>query len=185
MPIRDRIVELRRVRAGDLRPNANNWRLHPQSQRTAMRGVLDEIGYASALLARPIEGGLLELVDGHLRAETTPDEIVPVLVLDVTAEEADKLLATLDPLSAMADTDVAALAALLERVETSDDRVAEMLAQLADAARHKPTGSTTGQSEIRIPQLHQVVVDCASETEQREVYEQLRAVGRKCRLLVL
>ena len=45
------------------------------------------------------------LIDGHLRAETTPDSEVPVLVLDVTAEEADKILLTLDPLAAMAEAD--------------------------------------------------------------------------------
>ena len=39
------------------------------------------------------------LIDGHLRAETAPDMMVPVLVLDVTEEEADKLLLTLDPLA--------------------------------------------------------------------------------------
>ena len=30
------------------------------------------------------------LVDGHLRAETTPDSEVPVLVLDFKAEEAER-----------------------------------------------------------------------------------------------
>jgi hypothetical protein len=32
----------------------------------------------------------------------TGDQPIPVLVLDVTAEEADKLLATFDPIGAMA-----------------------------------------------------------------------------------
>ena len=45
------------------------------------------------------------LIDGHLRAETTPDQLVPVLVLDVDENESHKLLATLDPLAAMAETD--------------------------------------------------------------------------------
>jgi hypothetical protein len=31
------------------------------------------------------------LVDGHLRAETTPDAVVPVLILDVSNAEADKI----------------------------------------------------------------------------------------------
>jgi hypothetical protein len=30
--IRDRIIELRRVRAGDLLPNPKNWRRHPDVQ---------------------------------------------------------------------------------------------------------------------------------------------------------
>ena len=43
MHIRDRIKELRRVRASDLRPNPRNWRLHPPVQQDALRGVLAEV----------------------------------------------------------------------------------------------------------------------------------------------
>ena len=42
--IRDRIKELRRVRAGNLVPNPRNWRTHPRAQQDALRGVLAEIG---------------------------------------------------------------------------------------------------------------------------------------------
>lgn len=185
MPIRDRIIELRRVRAGELLANSKNWRQHPAAQRAAMRGVLDEIGYASALVARQVADGRLELIDGHLRAETTPDEVVPVLVLDVSEQEADKLLATLDPLAAMAETDGDALARLLDRVQTNDQGVAALLAQLQTTAGQVLSASGAGRDAIRIPQLHQVVVDCRDEGEQRAVYEELRAAGRKCRLLVL
>src|SRR5687767_5327024 len=98
MHIRDRVKELRRVRASELRPSPKDWRSQPVGQRDALRGVLAEIGYADALLARELPDGTLELVDGHLRAETTPDALVPVLILDVDEAEAAKLLATLDPL---------------------------------------------------------------------------------------
>src|SRR5262245_6791023 len=54
MNIRDRITELRRVKASELRPNPKNWRTHPDAQRNALRGVLSEIGYADALLTRTL-----------------------------------------------------------------------------------------------------------------------------------
>src|SRR5262249_33161997 len=50
--IRDRIRELRRVPASDLISHVKNWRRHPHRQKKAMRAVLQEIGYADALLAR-------------------------------------------------------------------------------------------------------------------------------------
>src|ERR1700722_1306622 len=109
MQIRDRIKELRRVPASSLRPNPRNWRTHPANQRDALRGILAEVGYAGALLARELPDGSLELIDGHLRAETTPEALVPVLVLDVDEYEAAKLLATFDPLSALAETNGEAL----------------------------------------------------------------------------
>src|ERR1700682_2343524 len=82
--IRDRIKEFRRVRAGDLVPHQRNWRVPTKAQREALCGLLNEIGYADALLARELEDGRLMIIDGHLRAETTPDVEVPLLVLDVT-----------------------------------------------------------------------------------------------------
>lgn len=130
MQVRDRIKELRRVKAADLIPNPKNWRIHPPAQADALRGVLSEIGYADALLVRETPEGLM-LVDGHLRAETTPEAEVPVLVLDVTEAEADKMLATLDPLAGMATADAGALAGLLGSIETESDAVAALLKTLA------------------------------------------------------
>lgn len=134
MKIRDRIVELRRVKASDLAPNPKNWRKHPKAQADALRGVLAEVGYADALLARQLPDGRLMLVDGHLRAETTPDAEVPVLVLDVTEAEADKILLTLDPLAAMAEADADALSSLLAGFESDSEAVRKMLSDLSDEA---------------------------------------------------
>jgi ParB/Sulfiredoxin domain len=97
MNIRDRIKELRRVRAGDLRPHPKNWRTHPEEQQNALRDILAEVGYVDALMVRELPDGSLQIVDGHLRAETTPDALVPVLVVDLDDKEADKVLATFDP----------------------------------------------------------------------------------------
>jgi hypothetical protein len=108
-------------------PNPKNWRRHPKAQVDALRGLLAEIGYADALLARELPDGRLMLIDGHLRAETTPDALVPVLVLDVNEEEADKILLTLDPLAAMAESDAERVKALLATVRTDSDAVQELL----------------------------------------------------------
>lgn len=115
---RDRIKDFRRVLASELLPNPKNWRTHPEKQQAALRAVLDEIGYADALIARELPSGQLMLVDGHLRAETTPHETVPVLVLDVSEAEADKLLVSLDPLAALAGANKQRLDGLLRSVQT-------------------------------------------------------------------
>ena len=130
MRIRDRIKELRRVKASELIPNPKNWRTHPVEQQDAMKGVLSELGYADALIAREVDEGLM-LVDGHLRAETTPDSEVPVLVLDINEDEADLMLLTLDPLAAMAGRDEERLDALLEGIEIDNEAVTQLLNNLA------------------------------------------------------
>src|SRR3954470_20697066 len=142
MHIRDRIKELRRVPAADLRPNPRNWRLHPPAQQDALRGLLAEVGYADALLARELADGTLMLIDGHLRAETTPDMIVPVLVLDVDEAEADKILLTHDPLASMATVSEEHLQSLLTDVDTESAAVRTML----DTLTHSAPGSAGGSA---------------------------------------
>jgi hypothetical protein len=186
MQIRDRIKELRRVKASQLRPHPKNWRTHPAAQQDALRGILAEIGYAGALLARKLPDGSLELIDGHLRAETTPDVEVPVLVLDLDDVEAAKLLAIHDPLTGMAEANDELLAELLAQVETESDAVQALLDQML----HEPQPATvTAETEqaagTSIPETFQVVVECRDEVEQQSVYERLTAEGYACKLLML
>jgi len=135
MNIRNRIKELRHVRAADLRPHPKNWRKHPEAQQNALRGVLAEVGFVDALMVRELPDGSLQIVDGHLRAETTPEAMVPVLVVDLNDAEAEKVLATFDPLAAMAEPDEALLEALLKGIETDSDALAALLDDLAKEAQ--------------------------------------------------
>ena len=134
MNIRNRVRELRTVKAAELTPNPRNWRTHPKAQQDALKGILAEVGYADALLARELEDGSLMLVDGHLRAETTPEQEVPVLVLDIDEAEADKLLLSLDPLAALAETNAQALDTLLREVDTGSEGLQQMYADMAEVA---------------------------------------------------
>lgn len=187
MRIRDRIKELRRVKAGLLRPHPKNWRTHPKSQQDALRGLLAEIGYADALLARELPDGTLELIDGHLRAETTPEMEVPVLIVDLDDREAAKLLALHDPLAGLAEADQDVLAGLLAEVETENEAVQKLLDEmlsepelpLDDHGQHGPP------PEVDVPEAFQVVIECRDEAQQRSVYDRMTAEGFKCRLLTL
>jgi hypothetical protein len=187
MQIRDRVKELRRVRAGELVPNPRNWRTHPDAQRDALRGVLAEVGYAAALLVRELDDGRLEIVDGHLRAETTPDALVPVLVLDVDEAEAVKILLTHDPLAEMAEIDSERLSDLLRDVDFKSLPVIAMLADMEDAAAaaSQAFAESSDRPEVAIPEAFQLVVECRDESEQEELYERMRGEGYRCRVLTL
>lgn len=115
--IRNRIKEHRRVRAGDIIPHELNFRMHPENQKKALKGLYEDIGFARSLLAYETPNGKLKLIDGHLRRELDPDMIVDVEVLDVTEEEALKLLAVVDPLSSMAEENAHVLDQLLAEVD--------------------------------------------------------------------
>ena len=62
------------------------------------------------------------LIDGHLRIEELDGE-VPVLVVDLDEEEADFLLATLDPLSMEAEKDHAAFRELANAVFVTNEDI--------------------------------------------------------------
>lgn len=126
MTWKNRIIELRQVPAEELKANPRNFRKHPAKQTKALRGVLKEVGIAGALLAynHPERG--LELIDGHLRQEQ--GGVWPVLVLDVNEEEAAVILATHDPLAAMADQDNVVLESLLRGLSIQFEGLEDMLA---------------------------------------------------------
>ena len=185
MNIRDRVKELRRVPASQLRPNPKNWRTHSQEQADALRGLLAEVGFAGAALARELPDGALELIDGHLRAETAPGAVIPVLVLDVTQEEADKLLATFAPLGDMAGADNAKLDALLAEVSTDNAAVAELLDELArQHGLSDPNEPDEPAGADVIPERFQILVEFDSEREQAAWLEKLTAEGLNCRSLI-
>lgn len=173
MEIRDRIRELKRVKASDLLHNPKNWRRHPVAQAEALRGLLGEIGYADALLARELPDGRLELIDGHLRATTTPSSLVPVLVLDVTEDEADKLLLTLDPLAGMAETDAKRVAQLLSTVRTDSAAVGALLERIAAVEGWQ------GRNQLVLSDAPEPQLDRAAElrTKWRTARGQLWAIG--------
>jgi DNA modification methylase len=60
--------------------------------------------------------------------------------VDLDDKEADKVLATFDPLAAMAEPDEEQLAALLKGIETDSEALAAMLEQLAQDAGCEPNG---------------------------------------------
>ena len=113
--MRNRIKELREVRAGDLLPDPRNYRRHPAAQRKAMAQMVERLGYVNAVVARETHEGLM-LIDGHLRSELDPEQTIPVLVVDLDEQESAEALATMDPLAAMAEDDQAAFDSLLAKV---------------------------------------------------------------------
>ena len=180
MNVPDRIKELRRVPANELRPNPKNWRTHSKDQENALRSVLAEVGFAGAVLARELDDGSLMLIDGHLRAETSGAEMVPVLVLDVNEAEADILLATFDPIGAMATTDKEKVGELLDSIETNNEAVFNILNGLMGISDDVYLDDSEADESLR----YQVIVECSDENHQKAVLIKLNSEGYKCRLLI-
>jgi hypothetical protein len=125
--------------ADEILNHQNNWRTHGEEQRAALRGVLNSVGVVGAALGYYSKeaGGKLKLIDGHLRKEEIRVGL-PVLLTDLDDNEAAQVLATFDPISAMADADAQNLTALLHQITSGDAAVQQMLTDLAEQHRIIP-----------------------------------------------
>lgn len=131
---RNRIVRHGEEEPDQLLANPANWRIHPKPQQDALAGVLDEVGWVQDVIVNQRTG---HVVDGHLRvslAITREEPTIPVVYVDLDEHEEKLVLATIDPLSAMAVTDAEQLAALLDDVSTGDAALQAMLDHLATEA---------------------------------------------------
>lgn len=106
-------LELVYVDPSSIDANPDNWRKHPQRQREAYRGLKAAVGYAGAGLFNKRTGHLL---DGHMRRDEAIREgkPFPVMIGDWSEEQEKLILAQLDPLGALAETNAAALNNLTE-----------------------------------------------------------------------
>jgi DNA modification methylase len=114
----------------ELAENPRNWRRHEQDQMSALSDAIGEVGWAGACLFNEATG---RLIDGHARRKVAIEqgcERVPVLVGSWTEEQERKILATLDPLSAMAAADATALHDLLTSVGSDSPALAKMFDDL-------------------------------------------------------
>ena len=131
---RSRIVGQAELDPATVLPNPLNWRTHPRAQQAALVGVLDEVGWVQQVIINRRTG---RLVDGHLRVEAARsrgEPTVPVLYVDLDEAEEALVLATLDPIAAMARIDAELTAAVLAQARTDTPAVEALLAAVARQA---------------------------------------------------
>jgi len=112
--------------------NPRNWRIHPLSQQDALKGVLEEVGWVQEVIVNKRTG---HLVDGHLRCQLAAREgakTIPVKYVDLSEDEEALVLATLDPIGAMAATDKQKLDELFQEINSDNENVQKMMAEIAE-----------------------------------------------------
>lgn len=146
MTFRNRIVGTGTESPDQLLANPFNFRIHPKHQQDALEGVLDQVGWVQNIIVNRQTG---HVIDGHLRvalALSRNEPEVPVLYIDVSEADEKLVLATIDPLSALAVTDGEQLDALLRDVNSDSPAVQQMLAALAEG--FTPAGDGDWQSAL-------------------------------------
>lgn len=163
-----RVKELRFVAPAELASDERNWRLHPKPQRDALKAMVEAVGIVDALIARETPDGLV-LVDGHLRRDMLTEQELPVIIVDLDDDEAGQVLATLDPIAAMAKANLDALQQLMDTTSPPIDWEGMM------PGAFPATGGWPDMED----EEHPVGVMTFSVTEdQREMIEQAIRAGK-------
>lgn len=151
-PWRNRIVGHGEQPAAQFLANPLNFRIHPKAQRSAIVGVMEEVGWVQSVVVNKTTGHVL---DGHARIEEAMklgDETpVPFIEVELTEDEEAKILATLDPIGAMAAVDKAQLDALLHEVTTESAALQQLLSDLAEENGIIPPDELSGGGEGEEP----------------------------------
>ena len=131
---KSRIVSEGTEAQDQLLANPCNPRIHPQTQQKALQASLANIGWVQRILVNKNTG---HVVDGHARIElaiSNGETEVPVTYLDLTEQEEKLILATYDPISAMAVNDQDMLNDLIKDIDTDSAALQELLDDLATEA---------------------------------------------------
>lgn len=154
---RNRIVGHGEEDPEQLLANPRNWRIHPKAQQDALNGVLSTVGWVQDVIVNQRTGFV---VDGHARVAMaiTAGERVPVVYVDLSEEDEALILATFDPISAMAAKDSEIFDDLVKGMD-------ESFRALVAATEAQRAGST-GQGltdEDAIPELPQTPVSALGD----------------------
>lgn len=134
----NRIVGTGTEAPDQLLANPKNWRIHPKAQQDGLESILDRVGWVQNVVVNRRTGFM---VDGHLRvtlAMRRNEPEVPVVYVDLTPDEEDVVLASLDPLAMIARSDQTKLLELISGVSEADPGCFEILKQIAQDANALP-----------------------------------------------
>lgn len=159
---RNRIVGHGNEAPDQLLANPFNFRKHPKHQRDALRGAMREIGVIQRVIVNRTTG---HLIDGHLRVDLALEQREPsveVLYVELTEAEERVALASLDPIGALAETDVDILAGLLDGITVADDDLAAFLESMRpqDPDAEKPGNTDPDQ----VPDLQPAAITRPGDT---------------------
>ena len=185
-PWRNRIIGHGEQPAISFMANPLNWRIHPKAQRDALTGILGDVGWVQSVIVNKTTGNV---VDGHARIEEAlklGDETpVPFVEVELSEEEEQKILLTLDPISALAAADKANLQALMDSASFDSPALNQMLADLAaDAGLIMDNIADESHANEEIPSQWAIMIECSSEEEQKELLDRLVQEGVKCKALI-
>jgi ParB-like chromosome segregation protein Spo0J len=177
MDFKNRIVGDGTEDPNNLKLNPLNWRTHPDIQEQALEQVLDKVGYVQRVIVNKRTG---RLVDGHLRVELArkrKQHEIPVVYVDMSPDEEAFVLATIDPLSALAGQNQSVLDSLLENVDDEHSELLEELGLISDSM--DLDGFDLPSGEIEETEALEKITIFVAKSHKRQFLNQLNELAKE------
>ena len=172
------------VPIADLVDDENNARSHDEKNLASIAASLAEFGQLKPIV---VNANGMVIVAGHgtVAAAKRLNWTHVAAVVKAMTEADHRGFAIADNRTAeLAEWDVAMLTASAALIAGENRLLYEEL-QLAEVVDLGEQNEPEEKKGVGIETAYQVVVECEGEEEQREVYEELTAGGRECRVLTI
>ena len=168
-----------------IREDKRNYRRHSEKNLSLIGKSLDDFGAGRSIVADSsgqVIGGNGTLREANKRGipqriiHTTGDELVVVVRDDIAPDDPRRQkLAIMDN----STTDTSDFDLLMLQEDFSIPELDDMGIEVPEEKEEKEP------DEVAIEETYEVVIECANEEEQQEIFEKLTSEGMTCRLLTL
>ena len=178
--IRSRIVAHTDEDPASLIVHPLNFRRHPATQISALKGSMRELGWLKGVIVNRTTG---RIVDGHARCEEAIKQniSVPVDWVELDENEERLALAVLDPITELAERELPKLAELVDQITASDSDLQKLLNSMIGSGN---TTSGSSDQSGSIDSKFQILINCSNENVQADLLFKLTEEGYECRSLI-
>jgi ParB-like chromosome segregation protein Spo0J len=176
------IASIETVDISDLQPNPENPRKISAEGMRRLKKKLERFGNLGDLVARRLPDGSLRIVSGHQRSKALMEmgiKTASCRVIECSDQDERALMVALNGHDG--EWEKSALDTLVEQMSADGEDLATL--GIGDPKAIDDLASSAKSVDVK--PIYEVVVQCAGEDEQREVYERLTEEGLTCRVLTI
>lgn len=129
---KNRLIDVPSKPASEFKANPLNFRIHPPKQQAAVVGSLKQSGWVQPVLVNRTTGHTL---DGHERIDealANNNALVPYIEVEISEEEEGVVIASLDPIAALAKINEDKLEEIFVNINVQNQDLLQFLNELAE-----------------------------------------------------
>ena len=134
-PWRSRITGSGTLKVAEAKPHELNFRLHPAAQSQALAASLDNVGWVQQVVVNTHHRPPDRRPPARRAGRAARQAELPCVYVELSEDEERLILASLDPIAAMASADREKLQELLASIQSEDEAVRGLLESIARQER--------------------------------------------------